>query len=88
MLWHRIQVECYSGYKAYEQPVALVFPDHRLDISDILDRWYEGGLEPGRPALYYFKVQTTQGEIYLLRYDPLFDKWFLSQPRCSENATG
>ncbi len=77
MFWERINVESYSSYKANEQPKAIFYQDRRLEITEILDRWYEGGLDPGRPNLYYFKVQTSDGQIYLLRYDPLFDKWFL-----------
>ncbi|MDZ7721797.1 MAG: cytoplasmic protein [candidate division KSB1 bacterium] len=79
LLWERIQVERYSGSKANEAPTALVFQDRRVKITDIQDRWYEGGLDSSRPALYYFKVRTTDDEIYLLRYDPLFDKWFFRE---------
>ncbi|MBN1482413.1 cytoplasmic protein [candidate division KSB1 bacterium] len=77
MLWERVHVECYSGYKVNERPVAVFFQDQRREIAEILDRWYEGGLDSSRPALYYFKVQTSEGQLFLLRYDPLFDKWFL-----------
>jgi hypothetical protein len=41
-----IQVEAYSGYKANERPVAFIFHGRRWEISEILDRWYEGGVNP------------------------------------------
>ena len=42
----KIQVECRSGYKVNEYPLAFVFQDERLEVSEILDRWYEGGMDP------------------------------------------
>ena len=80
MLYERIKVECHSGYKINEHPVAFLFQDRRWEITEIIDRWYEGGIDSSRPALYYYKVQTSEGMIFLLRYDPLFDKWYLHVP--------
>jgi len=36
----------------------------------VLDQWYE-------PSATYFKVQSTEGKIYLLRYDEETDEWTL-----------
>ena len=36
----------------------------------MLDQWYE-------PSATYFKVQSTEGKIYLLRYDEETDEWTL-----------
>ena len=63
-----VQVECYSGYKADERPVAFFFQDRRWEISEILDRWYEGGVNPGQPIVDYFKVKTADGKVFILRY--------------------
>lgn len=71
----RITVECYSGYKANERPVAFTFQKRRWEVAEILDRWYEGGLEPGQPQVDYFKVRTDEGSVFLLRYVSLFDAW-------------
>ena len=51
MFEERIEVECYSGHRANERPVAFTMRDQRFEIEEIVDRWYEGGLEPGRPEL-------------------------------------
>jgi hypothetical protein len=74
-IYERIQVECYSGYKASERPVAFTHQERRREIEEIIDHWYEGGVDPGRPATDYFKVKTTDGEIFILRYLSLFDAW-------------
>jgi hypothetical protein len=75
MPYEKISVECYSGYKATERPVAFIFQERRREVAEIVDRWYEGGLEPGRPEVDYFKVRTTAGNVFLLRYVSLFDAW-------------
>lgn len=70
-----IAVECYSGYKANERPMAFSFQGRRREIAEILDRWYEGDLQAGRPQVNYFKVKTVEGAVFLLRYVSLFDAW-------------
>ena len=80
MPYERIEVECYSGHKANERPVAFTFQNNRWEIEEIIDRWYEGGLHPSEPALDYFKVRTREGRIFLLRYNSLFDAWSIRIP--------
>jgi hypothetical protein len=73
--YEQIQVECYSGYKANERPIAFTYHGRRLEISEIIDRWYEGGVKPDQPVIDYFKVRTSEGQVFLLRYLSLFDAW-------------
>ena len=80
MPYEQIAVECYSGYRANERPLAFIFEDRRWQGEEIVDRWYEGGLHPSEPALDYFKVRTTEGRVFLLRYNSLFDAWAIRVP--------
>jgi hypothetical protein len=73
--WDQTSVECYSGYKANELPVTFTFQERRWKIAEIVDRWYEGGIEAGQSEVNYFKVRTTEGDIFLLRYLSLFNSW-------------
>jgi hypothetical protein len=75
MVDERVQVECHSGYKANERPVAFTYQGCRREVKEIIDRWYEGGLDPPRPKIDYFKVKTTDDQIFILRYLSLFDAW-------------
>ena len=75
MAYEAIQVECYSGYRANERPAAFTFRERRREVREIVDRWYEGGIDASRPEISYFKVRTTEGQIFLLRYLSLFDSW-------------
>jgi hypothetical protein len=76
----RIEVECYSGHRASERPVAFTLGDRRFEVKEIVDRWYEGGLEPGRPELHYFKIRTAEGQLFLLRYNAHLDAWSTTSP--------
>ncbi|MBW1980482.1 MAG: hypothetical protein JRJ12_04625 [Deltaproteobacteria bacterium] len=80
MPYERVAVECYSGYRSNERPLAFTHRERRWEITEILDRWYEGGIRAGTPILDYFKVKTTEGRIFLLRYNSLFDAWAVRIP--------
>ena len=75
MPYEKIYVECFSGFKANERPVAFTFQERRWEVAEIVDRWYEGDLEAGHPEANYFKVRTVEGNVFLLRYLSLFDAW-------------
>ena len=72
-----IQVECYSGYKADERPIAFTYQGERWEIQEIVDRWYEGGLDSSKPIIDFFKIKASDGNIYLLRYQRDLDVWSL-----------
>ena len=76
--YKEIQVECYSGFKANERPVSFTYQGERRIIEEIVDRWYDGGLDSGRSVIDYFKVRTADGKVYLLRYQSELDEWSLS----------
>ena len=65
-----IHVDAYSGFKANESPSQFVLDEGIYDIAAALDQWYE-------PSATYFKVQSTEGKTYLLRYDEETDEWTL-----------
>lgn len=76
-VFEEIEVECYAGYRGEESPRAFVHQGKRYEVSEILDRWYEGGIDPRAVRQDYFKVKTTAGEIFLLRFTPRFQAWTL-----------
>ena len=71
----RVEVECYSGYKADERPTTFTYRGKRREIVEIVDRWYEGSRDPQEAGLDYFKVRTRRGGEYILRRSRLFDGW-------------
>lgn len=77
MEYERIQVECRSGYKINEYPVAFIFQGRRWNVSEITDRWYEGGMESERPVIDYFRIKTAEGKVFILMYAGHLDEWFI-----------
>lgn len=88
-VFEEVAVECYAGYKGEETPRAFIWQYRRSEILEVLDRWYEGGMDPIRVAHNYFKVKTADGDIFLLRYTPRFQAWTacrqVSAPHYLEN---
>jgi len=64
-----IHVEAYFGYKANERPRQFHLDEEIYEIAAVLDQWYEPSAT--------FKVQSTEGKTYLLRYDEQEDEWTL-----------
>jgi hypothetical protein len=63
-----VRVECHSGYRAEERPLAFWFGERRVAVRDILDRWL------GQDHAY-FKIAGEDGIRYLLRRDDRHDRW-------------
>jgi hypothetical protein len=76
-----VKVECYSGYRVNERPVAFTINEcdytRSFKIREVIDRWF------GETA-DYFKVIADDENIYLLKYDSRQDIWdlfFYQDPR-------
>ena len=81
MAFDPIEVTSYEGYKANESPRAFVWADRTFNITQIVDRWYEGSLDERSEVMDYFKVQTHDGSTYIIRYNRLFDSWAVLVPQ-------
>ena len=66
----KIEVVAYSGYKANERPLEFILGDQKIEVQNVIDRWY--GVEHD-----YFKVLAEDGKVYLLRWHRTLDLWFL-----------
>ncbi len=71
-----VRVEFYSGHKAEERPMRILFEGHTLEIRDVEDRWYS-------PGATYFRVLTESGDRYVLRRDDAQDVWSLTAFRAA-----
>jgi len=56
-----IHVTAYSGYKANERPRDFTVDEGLCEIAAVEDRRYE-------PDAMYFRVRTTEGKRFILRY--------------------
>jgi hypothetical protein len=71
-----VRVEFYSGHKAEERPVRILFEGRTLEITDVEDRWYS-------PGATYFRVLTESGDRYVLRRHDAQDVWSLTAFRAA-----
>ena len=74
-----IQVECYAGAKADETPRRFTWEERTVEVSDVLDRWYQVESKPEWPRADYFKVLAADKREYLLKHDLEADAWFLGK---------
>lgn len=72
-----VEVSCHSGFRADEYPEYFYWNGIKFEIAQILDRWYQGDLNPSFPKASYFKVVARDGKIYLLKHEIYRDQWFL-----------
>jgi hypothetical protein len=69
-----VAVECYAGYRGEETPRRFTVAGRQIEIAEVVDRWLA-------PDHRYFKVQDTQGDLYILRNDVAADRWELTSCR-------
>ncbi len=63
-----LKVECYSGYKGEQQPRRFLLGECVLEVRMVEDQWYS-------PSSQYFRVQASDGNVYVLRHDQEQDRW-------------
>ena len=65
-----IHLDEYSVHAANQRPRSFTLDENLYEIEAVLDQWYE-------PSATYFKVQTHEGKVYLLRYGGAREEWTL-----------
>jgi hypothetical protein len=76
-----IQVECYAGSKAGETPRRFIQEGQTIEVTEVLDRWYQIESQPEWPRADYFKVRSLDERQHLLKHDLESDQWYLGQQR-------
>jgi len=66
-----VRVVCYSGYRGDETPRKFYLGERRIEIATVIDRWLS-------PEHRYFKLLSTDADIYILRHDSSADLWELT----------
>ena len=65
-----IQVDCYAGHRAEEEPRAFAIGNRRVRVAVVIDRWLA-------PNHRYIKVRGDDSAIYILRHDVATYAWDL-----------
>jgi hypothetical protein len=75
-----VRVECYAGSRGEETPRAIQVGAQRHAVEEVLDRWFDGGAESGRPARRIFRVRLESCEVVLLEQEEGVGAWTLREP--------
>ena len=75
---HKIDVVCYSGYRANERPLKFTFQNKKFQIKKILNHFIEEPITK-RERLYRFQVRCTDKKTYSLLYNSDLDEWYLEE---------
>jgi hypothetical protein len=69
-----LRVECYAGHRGEQEPTAFWLGERRLEVRELVDRWFA-------PSQRWFKVNTDDGNTYVLRHDEVSGEWDLAAYR-------
>lgn len=65
--------------KADETLRRFTVEGNHVQITGVLDRWYQVESKPEWPRADYFKVHAEDGHDYLLKHDLESDDWWLGR---------
>jgi hypothetical protein len=66
----QIQVDCYAGYRGEETPRRILLGRRQIEVARIEDQWLA-------PDHRYFKLISSDGDLYIVRHDPYRNSWQL-----------
>lgn len=61
-------VECRSDYTYAQRPLALIWENQRLEVTEVLASWRT-------PQGLYFRVRVQDGKCFELRYQESGEEW-------------
>ncbi len=75
-----IEVRSRDEYRGSQEPEAFLWREKWYTVARVLDRWVEGRPDSTRLPMRYFRVQTVDGERFIIRYHEFFTAWSLVVP--------
>lgn len=74
-----MRVVFYEGYRAEETPRSFYLGERRVEVAAVLDRWRGEDHE-------YVKLDASDGNRYILRFDRERDAWELHMMEAGKTA--
>jgi hypothetical protein len=66
-----VRVEACEGHWGEAIPCRFFLGPRQVDVAEVVDRWLGSDRR-------YFKVRGDDGDFYILRHEPLLDRWELT----------
>lgn len=73
-VWSCTAVRCWASSRAAERPLSFLLGENEIKVRAVLATWRE-------PDYLYFKVETDDGRIYVLRHHEYEDLWQVKESR-------
>ena len=83
-MYEVIEVSTRDEYQGAQEPRSFTWRGKSFQVAATVDRWYEGRFDSTRMPLRYFRITTTEGERYILRYHEFFRVWSIRVPERRE----
>ena len=64
----KLPVECQTGHRGEQEPLAFWLGERRIAVRAIIDRWFA-------PTQRWFRVEADDGHTYVLRHDERTGGW-------------
>lgn len=65
-----VAVHCYAGYRGQERPRSFRLADKEYQVAEVVETWRT-------PQARFFRVRTTDQQLYLLSHQEDDDCWQL-----------
>jgi hypothetical protein len=75
MRYERIEIQTRDGYRTSQEPASFVWRGVHYEVTEVMDRWYEGYVGPRRVPMRVFRVRAGREGVFVLRYHELFTTW-------------
>lgn len=76
-----IEMRTRDAHRGDQEPVEFRWRGKWYTVARVLDRWYEGRMDSTRLPMRYFRVETSEGQQFILRHHEFFTAWSLVVPR-------
>jgi len=50
-----------------------------VEVEEVVDRWVSAYKDPSFYPNEYFKVRISDGKVYILMYNTLFNSWWIKE---------
>ncbi|MGQ9674053.1 MAG: DUF6504 family protein [Chloroflexota bacterium] len=72
-----VAVECHSGYRYGQRPVAVCWRGERREVIKVERAWRSKGALASNAISHHFRVRLAGGELVDLVYDEAGDRWWV-----------
>jgi hypothetical protein len=66
-----------NAYPGWPQKIEV--NGNMVEVEEVVDRWVSAYKDPSFYPNEYFKVRISDGKVYILMYNTLFNSWWIKE---------